>query len=81
MPKVEIYTKDWCGYCRAAKALLQQLGYEFTDFDVTSDEQQYQQMLQRANGRHTVPQIFFDGSGIGGYTDLVQLAREGRLPQ
>jgi GrxC family glutaredoxin len=80
MPTVEIYTKDWCGYCRAAKALLQELGFAFTDIDVTHDEVRYQEMLGRSNGRYTVPQIFFDGTGIGGYTDLVQLARAGRLP-
>jgi glutaredoxin 3 len=80
MPNVEIYSRDSCGYCRAAKALLQELGYEFTILDVSGDPQLYQQMLARSDGRYTVPQIFFDGVGIGGYTDLLQLARNGRLP-
>lgn len=80
MTEVVIYTKDWCGYCRAAKQLLAQLGYRFTEVDVTHDMQRYADMRARAEGRSTVPQIFFDGRGIGGYTDLCQAVKEKRLP-
>jgi glutaredoxin 3 len=80
MPAIEIYTKDWCGYCHAAKQMLNRLGLAYTEFDVTHDDRLFQQMLQRAPGRHTVPQIFIDGRGIGGYTDLVALAQRGELP-
>lgn len=80
MSQVVIYTKDWCGYCRAAKQLLQQLGYDFREIDVTSDMAGYREMVQLAEGRSTVPQIFVDGRGIGGYTDLARLVSEGRFP-
>jgi len=78
-PAVIIYTKDWCSYCRAARELLQRLGYPYTEVDVTSDQQRYREMVELAGGRTTVPQIFIDGTGIGGYTDLSALVRAGRL--
>lgn len=80
MPEVLIYTKDWCGYCRAAKDLLRKQGYAYTDIDVTHDTARLQEMLERSEGRTTVPQIFIDGIGIGGYTELSTLVRQGRLP-
>lgn len=79
MPEIEIYTKDWCGYCRAAKALLERLGYPYRDIDVTYDNAAYRAMVARADGRTSVPQIFLDGNGIGGYTELSALARTGKL--
>lgn len=78
-PAIVIYTKDWCSYCRAAKDLLQRLGYRYAEVDVTSDPQRYREMVGRADGRTTVPQIFIDGTGIGGYTELSALVRSGRL--
>lgn len=80
MPEIEIYTKDWCGFCRAAKDLLTRLGYPYRDIDVTHDLDAYRAMVARADGRNTVPQIFFDGAGIGGYTELAALVRAGKLP-
>lgn len=80
MPDIEIYTKDWCGYCRAAKQLLERLGYRYRDIDVTHDMETYSAMVKRADGRTSVPQIFLDGTGIGGYTELSALARTGKLP-
>ncbi|MDR0781865.1 MAG: glutaredoxin 3 [Pseudomonadales bacterium] len=80
MPHIEIYTKDWCAYCQSAKQLLQRLGYVYTEYDVTHDESLLRAMLERAPGRRTVPQIFIDGRGIGGYTDLMTLVRGGELP-
>lgn len=80
MHEIVIYTKDWCSYCRAAKQVLDQLGLKYEERDVTVDERLYEQMLQEADGRYTVPQIFVDGSGIGGYTDLMRLVREQRFP-
>jgi len=77
MNEIIIYTKDWCGYCRAAVQLLQQLGKPYREIDVTTDAVLYQQMLQLADGRTSVPQIFINGAGIGGYTDLLQLIRSG----
>jgi glutaredoxin 3 len=80
MNDIVIYTKDWCGYCRAAKQLLQQLGLDFREVDVTSDIATYKQMVQLADGRSTVPQIFVDGVGLGGYTDLARLVSEKKFP-
>lgn len=80
MPEILIYTKNWCGYCQAAKALLQQLGLPFHEVDVTHDLERYREMLERSEGRTTVPQIFLDGLGIGGYTDLRRLIQEGCFP-
>ena len=80
MTDIVIYTKDWCGYCRAAKQMLQQLGFAFREIDVTSDVVTYREMVQLAGGRSTVPQIFVDGKGIGGYTDLARLVSENAFP-
>lgn len=80
MNDIVIYTKDWCGYCRAAKQLLQQLGLSYREIDVTNDVAAFRDMVQLASGRSTVPQIFVDGVGQGGYTDLVRLVSEGRFP-
>lgn len=80
MPEILIYTKNWCGYCSAAKELLRRLELPFTEIDVTHDAERYREMLQRSDGRATVPQIFVDGIGIGGYTDLSLLVREGGFP-
>ena len=76
MSEVEIYTKDWCGYCRAALRLLDQLGVNYRQIDVTRDQEGYRAMVDKASGRTSVPQIFIDGRGIGGYTDLYRLVQE-----
>jgi glutaredoxin 3 len=78
MPAIVIYSKDWCGYCQAAKQLLTRLGYQYEDIDVTHDVARYQEMRQRSN-RSTVPQIFIDGVSVGGYTDLSALVRDQKL--
>ena len=80
MNEIVIYTKDWCGYCRAAKQLLEQLGQAYQEIDVTSDQAGYEEMLGKSDGRTSVPQIFFNGRGIGGYTDLARLVRENKFP-
>jgi len=81
MASVEIYTTPWCGYCRAAKALLQRKGVAFGEIDVGADPARRQEMLQRANGRWTVPQIFIGTTHIGGSDDLHALERAGKLDQ
>ncbi len=80
MSDITIYTKDWCGYCHAAKSLLKQLNMPFKEIDVTRDHAKYDEMLKISSGRTSVPQIFIDGVGIGGYTDLSRLVRENKLP-
>ena len=79
MPAVEIYTTPWCGYCRAAKALLERKGAKFVEFDVSGDPDRRQEMLRRANGRWTVPQIFIGEDHVGGSDDLHALDRAGKL--
>ncbi|WP_129792540.1 glutaredoxin 3 [Sphingosinicella sp. CPCC 101087] len=79
MAKVEIYTKFFCGYCVTAKRLLAAKGVAFEEYDITLGGPKREEMLQRANGRSTVPQIFIDGRHVGGSDDLHELDRAGRL--
>jgi len=79
MAKVEIYTGMLCGFCSAAKRLLKEKGVEFEETDVSFDSSKKQEMLKRANGSHTVPQIFIDGEHIGGCDDLYALDSSGKL--
>lgn len=79
MQTVEIYTSPFCGYCHAAKRLLTQKGVAFTELDVSRDPSLRQAMMQRAHGRHTVPQIFVGGTHVGGCDDLYAMERAGKL--
>ena len=79
MQTVEIYTSPLCGYCHAAKRLLTQKDVAFSEIDVLSDPAKRQEMMQRANGRHTVPQIFVGETHVGGYDDLAALDSAGKL--
>ncbi len=79
MAKVEIYTSPLCGFCHAAKRLLDSKGVEYEEFDVMFKPSLKQEMLERSEGRHTVPQIFIDDTGIGGCDDLHQLEASGEL--
>lgn len=79
MAKIEIYTSPYCGYCHRAKQLLSRKGADFTEFDVMMDAAKRTEMLSRANGRTSVPQIFIDGKHIGGCDDLYALDRAGNL--
>ena len=79
MANVEIYTGMMCGYCSAAKRLLKKKGVDFTETDVTWKAGKRAEMMERANGRHSVPQIFIDGEHIGGCDDLYALDANGKL--
>lgn len=79
MPRIEIYTTRFCGYCRAAIALLKRKGVLFTEIDVSGDPKGRSDMVARANGRMTVPQIFIGSTHVGGYDDLSALDRAGKL--
>jgi glutaredoxin 3 len=79
MPKVEIYSSQFCGYCSRAKRLLSQKGVDYIDYDVIEDTSKRDEMVQRAGGRMTVPQIFIDGKHIGGSDDLYALDARGGL--
>ncbi|MET0366041.1 MAG: glutaredoxin 3 [Sphingobium sp.] len=79
MAKVEIYTKAFCGFCFRAKALLESKGVAFEEYDITRGGPQRNEMLDRSGGRSTVPQIFIDGTHIGGCDDLHALDARGAL--
>ncbi|MEM9425722.1 MAG: glutaredoxin 3 [Pseudomonadota bacterium] len=79
MKQVEIYTSPLCGYCHAAKRLLSQKGVSFSETNVMLDPEKKKEMMARANGRHTVPQIFIGDTHVGGYDDLSALERSGKL--
>lgn len=78
MKKVIVYSKDVCPYCVKAKNLLQRKGVVFEEIKITTDEQK-QEMIKKANGRMTVPQIFIGDFHVGGCDDLHALESEGRL--
>lgn len=79
MAKVEIYTRDYCPYCSRALALLRDKGVDFTEHDTGMGGPLRAQMIDRAGGRTTVPQIFIDDSHIGGCDDMMALDRAGKL--
>ncbi len=79
MPPVEIYTTPFCGYCHAAKRLLREKGAAFTEIDLAREPGRRPEMMARAGGRHTVPQIFIGDTHVGGCDDLHALDRAGRL--
>ncbi|MEM8572498.1 MAG: glutaredoxin 3 [Pseudomonadota bacterium] len=79
MKEVTIYTKPTCGYCFAAKALLDSKGVSYTEIDVARDRALLAEMVQRARGRRTVPQIFVGEEHVGGFDDLNALERIGKL--
>ncbi|HET7849581.1 MAG TPA: glutaredoxin 3 [Pseudolabrys sp.] len=79
MAFIEIYTTLHCPYCTAAKALLNRKGAAFSEIDVGRDWERRQEMIQRANGRMTVPQIFIGRTHVGGSDELHALERTGKL--
>jgi glutaredoxin 3 len=79
MPHVDIYTTRYCGYCHSAKALLRKKGVAFNEIDVTGDWERRREMVDRARGRMTVPQIFIGALHVGGSDDLHALERAGKL--
>lgn len=79
MAKVEIYSTKTCPYCVKAKVLLDKKGAAYTEIDVTNDDQARMDLIKKANGIRTVPQIFIDDAHIGGCDDLYDLDRNGKL--
>lgn len=79
MPPVEIYTTRYCPYCQSAKALLKRKGVAFTEIDLAGNWEKRDEMIQRAHGRTTVPQIFIGPVHVGGSDDLHTLERAGKL--
>lgn len=79
MANVEIYTKAFCPYCARAMWLLAERGVEPVEYDITLGGPKRAEMIERANGRTTVPQIFIDGRHVGGSDDLAALEADGKL--
>ncbi len=79
MKPVEIYTSPTCGFCHAAKRLLNKKGVEYLEINVMAQPDRKPEMIQRANGRRTVPQIFVGETHVGGCDDLYELETDGKL--
>lgn len=79
MKPVTLYTSPLCGYCHAAKRLLSAKGASFTEFDVSGDRDRRAEMVQRAKGGRTVPQIFIGETHVGGFDEMNALERAGKL--
>lgn len=79
MAQVEMYTTMWCPYCARARALLERKGVAFDEIDLDAEPNRRDEMVRRAGGRRTVPQIFIDGEHVGGCDDIMALDRAGRL--
>jgi len=79
MKNIIVYSGPMCGYCDAAKRLLARNNLEFTDIDVSSKDGLRDEMTKKANGRRTIPQIFFNDEHVGGYQELRDLEKAGKL--
>ena len=79
MAEIEIYTTPFCPYCARAKRLLDQKGVAFVEIDLWQFPERRAEMVERAAGRRTVPQLFVDGRSIGGSDELAELERSGEL--
>lgn len=79
MKPITIYTTPFCGFCHAAKRLLNEKGADFDEIDVSGKPELRQEMMTRANGGYTVPQIFIGDAHVGGCDDLYALDQSGKL--
>ena len=79
MAKVELYTTMFCPYCARARSLLSKKGVTYSEIDVMADTAKRDEMVERAGGRQTVPQIFIDGQHVGGSDELAALDKAGKL--
>ena len=80
MPKVILYTKDYCAFCRHAKALLTSKGVGFEEINIENDES-LQEEIRHKSGRWTVPQVFVNGISLGGYQEIQALDSRGELDE
>jgi glutaredoxin 3 len=80
MPRIRIYTTRWCGFCVRAKTLLESRGLPYDEVQL-DDDPAFRQTVHDATGGWTVPQIVVGGRPIGGYTELWELDRAGRLDE
>ena len=79
MASVVIYTRQFCGFCSSAKALLEKKGVDYVEHDATGKPDLRAEMVEKSRGRNTFPQIFINGQHVGGCDDLHELNRAGKL--
>lgn len=79
MAKVEVYRRDMCGFCAAVERLFQTKGVEYISHDIWKEPDLKTQMMKRAGGKTSVPQVFIDGEHIGGCDDTMALEQKGAL--
>ena len=79
MKKITIYTGPVCNYCDAAKRLLRRNNLEFNEIDISSGPEVLNEMINKTNGKRTIPQIFFDNIHIGGYVEIRELEKNKKL--
>ena len=79
MKSVTIYTGPLCNYCEAAKKLLARNSVEYKEINIATTDGAMDEMITKANGKRTIPQIFFDNQHIGGYDDVRALEKENKL--
>jgi len=81
MKNITIYTGPLCNYCEAAKRLLQRNNATYNEINIATVDGAMDEMIKRANGKRTIPQIFFDDQHIGGYDDIRVLEKENKLEE
>ena len=79
MKKITIYTGPMCNYCEAAKRLLTRNKVEYKEIDISKVDGAMDEMIKKAHGKRTIPQIFFDDQHIGGYDETRALEKENKL--
>ena len=79
MKKITIYTGPVCNYCDAAKRLLKRNSLEFNEIDISSGPEVLNEMINKTNGKRTIPQIFFDNEHVGGYVEIRELEKNKKL--
>lgn len=79
MPEIVMYTTTYCPYCTSAKSLLDSKGASWEEINLDREPHRRAEMIEKAQGRRTVPQIFVDGKGVGGFDELAALDRGGDL--
>ena len=79
MKKITIYTGPVCNYCDATKRLLKRNNLQFNEIDISSGPEVLDEMINKSNGKKTIPQIFFDNLHIGGYAEIRELEKSEKL--
>ena len=79
MKNITVYSGPFCNFCEAAKRLLARNNLTYTEIDISTKDGLRDEMIKKANGKRTIPQIFFDDHHVGGYVELRELEKNGKL--